>query len=183
VDGRGTGSRGNDWEKQTYKRLGIIESEDQITAAKYFQSLPYIHADRVGIWGWSYGGFMTCSVLSTLNNPFKFGMAVAPVTDWKFYDSAYTERFMQTPQDNPEGYNETSILNRAANIKDFSLLLAHGTADDNVHFQNTAELVKALISKGVQFDVMFYPNRDHGISGDGASPHLYHLLSNFLSNQ
>jgi len=181
-DGRGTGARGNRWQKQTYWRLGQLESEDQLIAAQYLQSLPYVDRTTIGIWGWSYGGFMTCTVMSAQNTPFKFGMSVAPVTDWRFYDSVYTERYMRTPSQNVAGYNETSVLNRVSNIKDFSLLLAHGTGDDNVHFQNTAELVKVLIEKGIQFDLMFYTNRDHGITGQGARPHLYHLLSNYLNS-
>jgi len=183
VDGRGTGARGSAWEKQTYKKLGVIESEDQIIAAKYFQTLGYVQKDKIGIWGWSYGGFMTCFVMSAPNTPFKYGVSVAPVTNWKFYDSVYTERYMQTPQENPKGYEETSILSRVANIKDYSLLIAHGTGDDNVHFQNTAELVKVLIDSGKQFEVMFYTNRDHSISSNGARHHLYRLLSDFLAKQ
>jgi len=122
---------------------------------------------------------MTLMTISQPNTPLKFGMSVAPVTDWKFYDSVYTERYMKTPQENPQGYNQSSVLGRALNIKDNTLLLAHGTGDDNVHFQNSAELVELLIENDIQFEVMFYTNRDHSIS-NGARPHLYHLLGNYL---
>jgi len=183
VDGRGTGGRGSAWRKQTYKRLGDLETEDQISAAKYFQSLDYVNASSVGIWGWSYGGFMTLMVLSAVNSPLRFGMAVAPVTNWRFYDSIYTERYMAMPIDNFNGYNQSSLLDRVANFKDESLLLVHGTGDDNVHFENTAELVKLLIEKDIQFQMMMYTNRDHLINQGGARPHLYRLLANYLKSK
>jgi len=181
VDGRGTGGRGSVWRKQIYEKLGSLETADQITAAKHLQSMSFVQ--YVGIWGWSYGGYMTCMIMSDPTTSLKFGMAVAPVTDWKFYDSIYTERYMRTPQENAQGYSQSSVLTRAANIKDNTLLLVHGTADDNVHFENTAELVELLIARDIEFEVMFYTNRDHSIS-NGARPHLYHLLSKYLqSNQ
>jgi dipeptidyl-peptidase-4 len=179
VDGRGTGARGNHWQKQTYLNLGVLEVQDQITAAKYLQTLEYVDGNHIGIWGWSYGGFMTSSIMSTIDTPFKFGMCVAPVTDWRFYDTVYTERYMRTPQENPNGYNITSVLNHAANMKDNTFLLAHGSGDDNVHFLNSAELMKILVNKDIQFEFMMYPNRDHSISA-GARPHLYHFLANYL---
>jgi len=182
VDGRGTGARGSDFRKQVYQNLGFLETADQISAAKYFQSMSFVDPNRFGIWGWSYGGYMTLMSISDPQTPFAFGISVAPVTDWKFYDSAYTERYMRTPLENPSGYNHSSVLQRANNIRQNSLLLAHGTGDDNVHFQNSAELVELLIEKDIQFEVMFYTNRDHSIS-QGARPHLYRLLSNFLSSK
>jgi len=182
ADGRGTGGRGSAWRKQVYQQLGTLETEDQLTAASYFQSLSYVASNRVGIWGWSYGGYMTCMTLTAIATPLSFGMSVAPVTDWRFYDSVYTERFMRTPAENPQGYNTSSVLNRATNLRGNSLLLAHGTADDNVHFQNSAELVKILIVQDIAFETMFYTNRDHSIS-QGARPHLYHLLSSYLGSK
>ncbi len=136
VDGRGTGLKGRDFKKMTQKELGKYEVEDQIAAAKKLGELPYIDAERIGIWGWSYGGFMSALCLSK-SNVFKIGIAVAPVTNWRYYDTIYTERYMRKPQENPKGYDENSPLDLAENLHG-KLFLIHGTADDNVHFQNSA---------------------------------------------
>jgi dipeptidyl-peptidase-4 len=181
VDNRGTGARGRDFEKQTYKQLGLLETTDQIEAAKYFGTLPYVNEDRIGIWGWSYGGYMTTFSMEKGNDVFSTGIAVAPVTHWKFYDTIYTERFMQTPQLNPDGYRRTAPLNYADQITgDF--LLIHGTSDDNVHFQNTVELTKQLIQSNVEYQTLIYPNSNHGIYTGGARPHLWRNMTEFILN-
>nr|WP_319399774.1 S9 family peptidase [uncultured Carboxylicivirga sp.] len=177
VDPRGTGARGEAFRKCTYLQLGEIESHDQIEAAKYFGSLPYIDASRIGIWGWSYGGFMSAMCLSK-SDVFKIGIAVAPVTSYKFYDSIYTERYMRTPKENPKGY-ENCPLNLAENLKG-RLFLIHGTADDNVHFQNSIEYVDRLVQAGVQFDMFTYPNRNHSIYGGNTRSHLYKMKAGYI---
>jgi len=178
VDNRGTGARGQSFMKQTYLKLGELETIDQISVAKQLSNnFDYMDANRTGIWGWSYGGFMASSVLSTPGNPFRVGISVAPVTDWGFYDSVYTERYMRTPLLNPGGYFNTSVVKRASNVESGKFMLVHGTGDDNVHFQNSAELALGLIQNNIQFEAMYYPNYDHGIS---ARRHLYKFLSNFL---
>ncbi len=179
VDNRGTGARGEEFKKITYKQLGKYETEDQIAAAKYLGTLPFIDAKRVGIFGWSYGGFMASSCLFKGAEVFKSAIAVAPVTNWKWYDSIYTERYMQTEQENAQGYKENSPVNFADRMTG-NLLLIHGTADDNVHFQNTIELANSLINANKQFDTYFYPNRNHGIGGGNARLHLYTKMTNFL---
>lgn len=180
VDNRGTGARGRDFEKQVYKKLGQYEVEDQIDAAKYIMNrFDYIDTSRVGIWGWSYGGYMSSLVLAKGNDIFSTAIAVAPVTSWRFYDTIYTERFMQTPQMNPEGYIKGAPLTHAGEIEG-NYLLVHGTGDDNVHFQNAVEMVNKLVSEGVQFETMFYPNRAHGISGGNARRHLYEMLNSYI---
>lgn len=179
VDGRGTGGRGEDFRKCTYMKLGLLESDDQITTAKYLASLPYVAKDKIAIWGWSFGGYNTLMSMSRSNGVFAAGIAVAPVTDWKFYDTAYTERFMRTPQQNPNGYAQTSPLKLAGQLSG-NLLLCHGTADDNVHFQNTVEYADALIQAGKQFDMQIYPNKAHSISGSTSRMHLYSTIMRFL---
>jgi dipeptidyl-peptidase-4 len=179
VDNRGTGARGEEFKKMTYKQLGKYETEDQIAAAKYLGSLPFIDAKRIGIFGWSYGGFMASSCLFKGADVFKSAIAVAPVTNWKWYDSIYTERYMQTEKENPEGYKENSPVNFADKMKG-NLLLIHGVTDDNVHFQNSVELCNALITADKQFDTYYYPNRNHGISGGNTRLHLYTKMTNFL---
>jgi dipeptidyl-peptidase-4 len=184
VDNRGTGARGAAFKKVTYKNLGEWEAHDQIEAAKYLGSLPYVDQSRIGIFGWSYGGFMAALCMFKGNDVFKAGISVAPVTHWKFYDSIYTERYMQTPQLNPEGYRKTAPINFAQNLKG-NLLLVHGTADDNVHFQNSVELVNELIKHNKQFETMFYPGRYHGIR-EGArntQEHIYTLMTKFLFDE
>lgn len=181
VDNRGTGARGRDFEKQVYKKLGQYEVEDQIDAAKYMvEHYEYMDADRMGIWGWSYGGYMSSLVLAKGGEIFNTAIAVAPVTNWRFYDTIYTERFMQTPQMNPEGYRKGSPITYADQIEG-NYLLVHGTGDDNVHFQNSVELVNKLVAEGVQFETMYYPDRSHGIYGGNTRRHLYKMLNNFIT--
>ncbi len=181
LDNRGTGARGRDFEKQVYKQLGKFESVDQIAAAKYLANKTYVDENRIGIWGWSYGGYMTSLVLGKGGKVFETGIAVAPVTHWKFYDTIYTERFMQTPGQNPNGYKQSSPLQYAENIQaDF--LLMHGTADDNVHFQNSVELVEELVQHGIEFDTHYYPNRDHSLVGNNTRKHLYREMTKFIQN-
>ncbi|NTW25357.1 MAG: S9 family peptidase, partial [Lentimicrobium sp.] len=179
VDPRGTGGRGEAFRKVTYLQLGKYETIDQIEAAKYAASLPYVDGSRIGIWGWSYGGFISSSCLLKGGDVFKMGIAVAPVTNWRYYDNIYTERFMRKPQDNPEGYDQNSPLFFADQLKG-RLLLVHGTADDNVHVQNTLELSERLVQAGRQFDQMLYTNRNHGIYGGNTRMHLFTLIENYL---
>jgi dipeptidyl-peptidase-4 len=181
IDGRGTGGRGADFKKQTYKQLGKLEVEDQIAGAKYLAKLPYVDAARIGIWGWSYGGYMSSLAILRGNDVFSTAIAVAPVTSWRYYDTIYTERFLQTPEENPEGYDENSPATYAANLKG-KFLLIHGTGDDNVHFQNTVALEDALITAGKQFSSFYYPDRAHGIRSRNAQVHLYTLMTEFILN-
>ncbi len=179
VDGRGTGYKGADFKKVTQKELGKYEVEDQIEAARQLGELPYIDASRIGIWGWSYGGFMSSNALFKGNDVFKMAIAVAPVTSWRFYDSVYTERYMTTPQENPSGYDDNSPINHVDKLKgDF--LLIHGTADDNVHVQNTMRMVEALVQANKQFEWMIYPDKNHGIYGGNTRLHLYTKMSDFI---
>ena len=181
VDGRGTGFKGRDFKKMTQKELGKFEVQDQVDAAKKLSELPYIDAARTGIWGWSYGGFMSSNALFQAPDTFEMAIAVAPVTSWRFYDSIYTERYMQTPQENPSGYDQNSPLSHVNNLKgDF--LLIHGSADDNVHVQNTTRLVEALVQANKQFDWRIYPDKNHGIYGGNTRLHLYTLMTNFIKN-
>ena len=181
IDGRGTGFKGADFKKVTQNELGKYEVEDQIEAAKQLGKLDYIDASRIGIWGWSYGGFMSSNALFKGNDVFKMAIAVAPVTSWRFYDSIYTERYMTTPQENPSGYDENSPINHVDKLKgDF--LLIHGTGDDNVHVQNTMRMVEALIQADKQFEWMLYPDKNHGIYGGNTRLHLYKKMTNFIHN-
>jgi dipeptidyl-peptidase 4 len=175
IDNTGTGLRGEEFKKKTYLQLGKYEIEDQIDAAKYLGSLPYIDKNRIGHWGWSYGGFMSSLAITKGADVFKAAVAVAPVTSWRFYDNIYTERYMRTPQENPKGYDDNSPINFTDKIKG-KYLLIHGTADDNVHFQNSVEMVKALVKSNIDFESAYYPNKNHGISG-GADNTSYHLWS------
>ncbi len=179
VDNRGTGGRGADFKKCTYKELGKLETVDQIEAAKYIGSLPYIDSERVGIWGWSYGGYMTSLCLAKGEGLFKMGIAVAPVTNWRFYDTIYTERYMQTPQENASGYDDNSPINHVKNLQG-KYLLIHGSADDNVHYQNTLEMTNALVEANKQFDLFIYPDRAHSLLGGNARLHLYTKMTNFI---
>lgn len=181
VDNRGTGARGQEFKKCTYMTLGKIESDDQIAAAKYLAKQSYIDAKRIGIFGWSYGGYMSSLCLFKGADIFKMAIAVAPVTNWRYYDSIYTERYMRTPQENKEGYTENDPLHFAEGLKG-KYLLIHGTADDNVHFQNAVDLTDRLIQLGKQFDVMYYPNNAHGMTGPGARFHLYTMMTNYIKN-
>lgn len=179
VDNRGTGGRGQEFKKMTYLQLGKYETIDQIEAARYLGSLPYIDAGRIGIWGWSYGGYMSSLAILKGNDVFKAAIAVAPVTNWKWYDTIYTERYMRTDDENPDGYRDNSPVYFADRLKG-SYLLIHGMADDNVHFQNAAEMANALVKFNKQFDTYFYPNRNHGIYGGLTRLHLYTKMTNFL---
>jgi len=179
VDNRGTGARGAAFKKMTYKHLGKWEVNDQIEGAKYLSSLSYVDKERIGIWGWSYGGYMSSMTILRGSDYFKAAIAVAPVTHWKFYDTIYTERFMGTPENNPEGYEESAPINHAEGLKG-KFLLIHGTSDDNVHFQNSATLVSALQKANKQFQTMYYPNKNHGIGGGNTRIHLYTMMTRFL---
>ena len=179
VDNRGTGARGKAWRKIIYKQLGVIETQDQAAAARAIGRLPFVDSTRIGIWGWSYGGFMTLNVLTQAPDVYRMGIAVAPVTHWKYYDTIYTERYNGLPQDNAAGYDKGSPLTYAKNLKG-RLLIVHGSGDDNVHFQNTEAMVNALIEANRPFSLMVYPNRNHGIYGGNTRQHLYTLLTKFV---
>jgi len=178
VDGRGTGARGEEFRKGTYMNLGIKESDDQIEAAKYFASLNYIDQNRIGIWGWSYGGYNAIMSMSR-SNVFKAGVAIAPVTDWRFYDTVYAERFMRTPQQNDMGYNNGSPIKLASDLNG-SLLLIHASADDNVHFQNSMEYADALIKANKQFDMFVFPDLNHSILGASNRAYLYQKVTDYF---
>lgn len=179
IDGRGTGFKGRDFKKMTQKELGKYEVEDQIAAAKKLGALPYIDSERIGIWGWSYGGFMSSNCLFQAPDTFSMAIAVAPVTSWRFYDTVYTERYMTTPQENPSGYDNNSPITHVDKLKgDF--LLVHGSADDNVHFQNTMRLTEALIQANKDFDWAVYPDDNHGIYGGNTRLHLYRKMTKFV---
>ena len=180
IDGRGTGARGEMFRKCTYQQLGVLESDDQIAGANYVGNLPYIDKNRIAIWGWSYGGYNVLMSMSRGNGIFKAGVAIAPVTDWRFYDSVYTERYMRTPKENETGYNISSPL-KLANDLQGRLLLMHGTADDNVHFQNTVCYAGALEEAGKQFDLQIYPDKNHSIAGVKTRTHLYNRILDFLN--
>ena len=179
VDGRGTGYKGTEYKKSTYLNLGKLEIDDQIAAAKWFGRQSYINKDRIGIFGWSYGGYMASLALTKGADVFKAGIAVAPVTNWRYYDTVYTERFMRTPQENPGGYDDNSPTTYA-NLLKGKYLLIHGTADDNVHFQNAMEFSEALIQNNKQFEFMAYPDKNHGIYGGQTRPQPYQKMTNFL---
>jgi len=179
VDNTGTGYRGEAFKKKTYLQLGKLEIEDQIDAAKYIGSLPYVDAKRIGHWGWSFGGFMSSLAITKGADVYKLAVAGAPVTSWRFYDNIYTERYMRTPQENAKGYDENAPLNFVKNIKG-KFLIVHGTADDNVHFQNSTMMVNEMIKKNIDFESAYYPNKAHGIRGDNADFHVYRLMTNFI---
>lgn len=179
VDGRGTGGRGAAFEKCTYLSIGVKEATDQAEAAKYLSTLPYVDGSRIGIWGWSYGGYNTLMSMSEGPGAFKAGVAIAAPTDWRFYDSVYTERFMRTPKENGDGYQASSAINRASKLKG-KLLLIHGSADDNVHLQNFMEYSEALVQANIQFDTQIYANRNHSIFGGNTRNHLMNRVANFF---
>ena len=179
VDGRGTGARGEAFRKCTYMNMGDLESKDQVEAAHALAELPYVDGDRMAIWGWSFGGYNTLMALTVGKGTFKVGIAVAPPTDWRYYDTVYTERFMRTPQENQRGYDLTSPLKRVKELQG-KLLLIHGTADDNVHFKQTMDYAEALVQANKQFDMHVYRDRNHGISGGNTRFHLYTKMSNYL---
>jgi dipeptidyl-peptidase-4 len=180
VDGRGPGYKGRDFKKVTQKELGKYELEDQISAAKLFGAKAFIDADRIGIWGWSYGGFMASNAMFQANDVFKAAIAVAPVTSWRFYDTVYTERYMTTPQENASGYDDNSPITHVGEFDKGNFLLVHGSADDNVHVQNTMQLIEALVQANKQFDWRIYPDKNHGIYGGNTRLHLYTLMTNFI---
>jgi len=182
VDPRGTAARGEEFRKMTYLQLGKYESDDQVEAAKYLGSLSFVDKNNIAIWGWSYGGFMTALCMEKGADVFKAGISVAPVTNWRFYDSVYTERYMRTPQENPEGYDDNSPLSHAEKIEG-NYLIIHGSADDNVHFQNTMEFTERMVQAGVQFDEAIYTNRNHGIYGGNTTMHLYTKMTNWLKEK
>ena len=177
IDSRGTGNRGEAWKKATYKQLGKYETEDLISAAKTLAGYGYIDEERIGIWGWSYGGYMSSLAIMKGNDVFKAAVAVAPVTTWRYYDTIYTERYLQRPQDNPEGYDENSPIRHVNKLKG-NYLLIHGTGDDNVHFQNAVALQNELLNAGKYFDSFYYPDRPHGMGN--RRPHLYQMMTDFL---
>jgi dipeptidyl-peptidase-4 len=181
IDGRGTGGRGADFEKCTYLNLGDLESKDQVEGAIYLASLPYVDKDRIAIWGWSYGGFNTLMSLSEGRPVFKAGVAVAPPTKWRYYDTVYTERYMRTPKQNPSGYSGGPIA-KASQLHG-ALLICHGLADDNVHFRNTAEYSEALVQADKDFSMQVYTNRNHNIFGGNTRNHLYRRLTSFIKAQ
>jgi dipeptidyl-peptidase-4 len=182
VDPRGTAARGEEFRKMTYQQLGKYESDDQVETAKYLGSLSFVDKNNIAIWGWSYGGFMAALCMEKGADVFKAGISVAPVTNWRFYDSVYTERYMRTPQENPEGYDDNSPLSHAEKIKG-NYLIIHGSADDNVHFQNTMEFTERMVQAGVQFDEAIYTNRNHGIYGGNTTMHLYTKMTAWLKNK
>lgn len=182
VDGRGTGGRGAEFKKCTYLQLGLLEAEDQIETAKYLSTLPYVDKDRIGIWGWSYGGYNTLMSMSSGEPIFKAGIAVAPPTYWKYYDSVYTERFMRTPKENGDNYEKTAAINRARNLNGH-LLLMHGMADDNVHVRNSMEYAEALVQANKQFDMHYYTNRNHSIYGGNTRYHIFTKMLNFWKDK
>ena len=179
VDNRGTGARGSEFKKCTYQQLGKLETEDQIEANRYLAKLPYVDGSRIGIFGWSYGGYMSSLCLLKGADEFKMAIAVAPVTNWRYYDTIYTERYMRTPQENASGYDDNSPINHVEKLKG-KYLLVHGSADDNVHYQNTMEMTNALVNANKQFDLFIYPNKNHGIYGGYTRLHLFTKMTNFI---
>lgn len=182
VDNTGTGFRGEEFKKKTYLQLGKYEIEDQIDAAKYLSStMPFVDKDRIGHWGWSYGGFMSSLAITKGADVFKAAVAVAPVTSWRYYDNIYTERYMRTPQENPKGYDDNSPINFTKNIKG-NYLIIHGTADDNVHFQNAVQMIKSLVKNNIDFESGYYPDKNHSISGnaDNTSYHIWSKMTQWI---
>jgi dipeptidyl-peptidase-4 len=181
IENRGTPGRGLEWANCIHKDLGKLEVDDQVIGSNYIKSLPYVENSRMGIWGWSFGGYMTSLLMTKVHTQFKAGIAVAPVTNWRYYDNVYTERYLQTPQENPQGYDKNSPTTYAKDLKG-KLLLVHGSADDNVHMQNSMDFINALVKNNKQFDLFIYPNKNHGIYGDNARLHLYTKMTDFLIN-
>lgn len=179
VDGRGTATRGDEFKKIIYQQMGKYEAIDQIATANWLKSQPYVDGNRIGIWGWSFGGYLSALSLFRGGDAFKMAISVAPVTNWRYYDNIYTERFMRTPQENPDGYDLNSPTTYAKDLKG-KYLLIHGTADDNVHFQNAMELIKALNEAGVEYDQFFFPNKNHFIMGGNSRTYLYNKLAKYI---
>ncbi len=180
VDNRGTGARGRDFKKVVYGQLGVVETVDQAAAARAIAQWDYVDPSRIGIWGWSYGGFMSLNTLFQHPDVYSMAVSVAPVTHWRYYDTIYTERYNGLPQDNAGGYDRGSPLSYVDGLAG-DLLLIHGTGDDNVHYQNSESLINALVDANKQFDLMSYPNRTHGIFGGNTSRHLYTLMSDYIT--
>ena len=178
VDPRGTMYRGEQFKKCTYQQLGKLETEDLIAVAQELGKWNYVDAERIGIQGWSYGGYMSSLAITKGADYFKSAIAVAPVTNWRYYDNIYTERFMRTPQENEDGYDDNSPINHVSKLKG-NYLLIHGSGDDNVHYQNTMEMVNALVNANKQFDLFIYPNRNHGIYGGTTRLHLFNKMLEF----
>ena len=181
IDNTGTGYRGEEFKKKTYLQLGKFEIEDQIDAASYLSKMPFVDKNNIGHWGWSYGGFMSSLAITKGAEVFSAAVAVAPVTSWRYYDNIYTERYMRTPQENPKGYDDNSPINYTDKIKG-KYLIIHGTADDNVHFQNAAQMISALVKSNIDFESAFYPNKNHGIAGgmDNTTFHLWSKMTNWI---
>jgi dipeptidyl-peptidase-4 len=181
VDNRGTGYRGADFRKTTYMQLGKHETNDQIEAAKWLGKQTYVDPARIGIWGWSYGGYLSSLCITKGADIFSMAISVAPVTTWRFYDTIYTERYLRTPQENPKGYDDNSPIN-FANLLKGKFLLVHGTGDDNVHFQNSVMFSEALIQANKPFEQAYYPNKAHGIFGGNSSIHLFNKMTEFVTS-
>ena len=181
IDNTGTGFRGEEFKKKTYLQLGKFELEDQVDAAKYLATLPFVDKNKIGHWGWSYGGFMSSLAITKGADVFTGAVAVAPVTSWRYYDNIYTERYMRTPQENPKGYDDNSPINFTDKIKG-KYLIIHGTADDNVHFQNSVQMIKALVKNNIDFESAYYPDKNHSISGslDNTTFHLWSKMTNWI---
>lgn len=182
MDGRGTGYRSRKWSDCVYKHLGEYETKDQIAGARYFASLPYVDSERMACFGWSYGGYMTLMELTDPSTPFKAGISMAPVTDWRYYDSIYTERYMQRPQQNQSGYDASSTLPRTGNLN-ARLLIMSGTSDDNVHFYNTLKYTSKLTAEGKIFDMMAWTGFEHSLRMCNARVQLYRKVLDFLDTQ
>jgi len=179
ADGRGSGGKGEAFKKVIYKQMGKYESDDQIAFARYLKTLPFVNPDRIGIWGWSFGGYLSALSLFKGEGAFSMAIAVAPVTNWRYYDNIYTERFQGMPQENPQGYDENSPVFWADKLQG-KFLMVHGTADDNVHLQNSIDLATALNNAGKQYEMFFYPNKNHNISGGNTRLHLYTKMTEFI---
>jgi dipeptidyl-peptidase-4 len=179
ADGRGSGGQGDAFKKVIYKQMGKYESDDQIAFARYLKTLSYVNPERIGIWGWSFGGYLSALSLFKGEGAFSMAIAVAPVAHWRYYDNIYTERFMSTPQENPDGYDENSPMYWADKLQG-KFLMIHGTADDNVHFQNAIDLANALNLSGKQYNMFFYPNKNHFISGGNTRLHLYTMMTEYI---
>lgn len=180
ADGRGGAGRGQKWLHANYKNLGSLEVTDAITAGRYFNNIAYVESSKKAIWGWSYGGYTTASVIGQGDGLFECGISVAPVTDWHYYDSVYTERYMGMPHENEIGYTNSNVSQYAAKFKNVKYMLVHGTGDDNVHFQNSAQFIKALVEKDVFFRLQVYTDQQHGLSGGNTKKHLYESMEDFL---
>jgi dipeptidyl-peptidase-4 len=179
LDNRGSSGRGHQWESRVFRNLGAQELKDQQEGIRYLESLGFVDPSRIGIYGWSYGGFMTLYAMANAPGLFRAGIAGAPVTDWRNYDTIYTERYMGLPEENPEGYRRSSPITRAADITG-RLLLVHNLQDDNVHFQNTMQMAEALERHGKKFSMLLYPQKTHGVTGSAFTRHMYEAMTEFF---